>query len=350
MELANNSHLVVWAIAHGSFHVLFICFYIPNSISNNEQSWSYNWCCSLSVDWRNHSDFVILRYIVIWQECLMVTNIIFILVELQHSCERSLPKESSNRVVHPFLWHHLLVISSMLHSYQSFKGALIGPFSSIQFFPGMPYFQQKKWLNASNLQFYLTHAASQYSRESSCFLIALMLCFHCHQIKVLWECVQCPMVSYLESIGDMGNAFWQVNAIHGLVYHDTPFFCLLFKSKIFDYHGYICSGTHSIYLPPVLRVPPCWYGMSASVNILTSAPTCWISVEHSRILLWLYFVLLVLQVHRILHLLWIIVHMPFPLHARHYIYKTKIHWNKGGIPLVLLAVQLVLLVYSPSSL
>jgi len=31
------------------------------------------------------------------------------------------------------------------------------------------------------------------------------------------------------------------------------------------------------------------------------------------------------------------------------IYKTKIHWNKGGIPLVLSVVQLVFLVYSPSS-
>jgi len=31
------------------------------------------------------------------------------------------------------------------------------------------------------------------------------------------------------------------------------------------------------------------------------------------------------------------------------IYKTKICWNKGGVPLVLLVVQLVFLVYSPSS-
>jgi len=31
------------------------------------------------------------------------------------------------------------------------------------------------------------------------------------------------------------------------------------------------------------------------------------------------------------------------------IYKTKIYWNRGGVPLVLLVVQLVFLVYSPSS-
>jgi len=34
---------------------------------------------------------------------------------------------------------------------------------------------------------------------------------------------------------------------------------------------------------------------------------------------------------------------------REHIYKTKIHWNKGGVPLVLLVVRLVFWVYSPSS-